>query len=121
MSSYRTQKVAEEIKHKLNMAMSKDLSELNLGLVTISKVIISPDLRIAKVYISILGNKEPAEKCLEKLNLRKKHIRFLLGKNLKLRHIPELNFFYDDTMEYAEHINKLLNKLKSENNQGNQP
>ena len=70
--SIRTEKVAEEIKHKLNTAMSKDLSEIGgLGLVTISKVIITPDLKLAKVYLNFLGNKEPVEKCLEKINGKK--------------------------------------------------
>jgi ribosome-binding factor A len=112
--THRTEKVAEEIKHKLNSAMSKDLMELHLGLVTISKVMMTPDLRIAKVYVTFLGNKEPVEKCLDRINFRKKHIRFLLAKHLKMKYIPELNFYYDDTLDYADKINKLLNEVKKE-------
>ena len=110
--SIRTEKVAEEIKHKLNIAMSKDLMELHLGLVTISKVRMTADLKMAKVYLTFLGNNYPTEKCLDKINLRKKHIRYLLGKNLKLKYTPELNFYYDDTLEYADKIQKLLNDVK---------
>lgn len=112
--THRPEKVAEEIKHRLNSAMSKDLMELNLGLVTISKVLMTPDLRIAKVYVTFLGNKEPVEKCLDRINYRKKHIRFLLAKNLKMKYIPELNFYYDDTLDYADKINKLLNEVKKD-------
>jgi ribosome-binding factor A len=112
--SVRTEKVAEELKHKLNSAMSKDLNELNLGLVTISKVMVSPDLRIAKVYLTFLGNQIPVEKCLSKLELRKKHIRHLLGKNITLRHIPELYFYHDDTFEYADRIEKLIKEIKKD-------
>lgn len=112
--THRPEKVAEEIKHKLNSAMSKDLMELHLGLVTISKVIMTPDLRIAKVYVTFLGNKEPAEKCLDRINYRKKHIRFLLAKHLKMKYIPDLFFYYDDTLDYADRINKLLNEVKKE-------
>jgi len=114
--SHRPEKVAEEIKHKLNSAMSKDLMELNIGLVTISKVLMSPDLRIAKVYVTFLGNKEPVEKCLDRINFRKKHIRFLLAKHLNMKYIPDLNFYYDDTLDYADKINKLLNEVKKEEN-----
>jgi ribosome-binding factor A len=110
--SIRTEKVAEEIKHKLNTAMSKDLQELNLGLVTISKVIVSPDLKIAKVYLSFLGNKEPIDKCLKLITERKKHIRFLLGKQLTIRYTPDLLFFHDDTIEYADKIEKLLKSIQ---------
>jgi len=110
--SIRTEKVAEEIKHKLNVAMSPDLQELNLGLVTISKVIVSPDLKIAKTYLSFLGNKLSIKECLKLITERKPHIRFLLGKQLTFRYTPDLLFFHDDTIEYADHIEKILKSIK---------
>ncbi len=110
--SIRTEKVAEEIKHKLNVAMAPDLQELNLGLVTISKVIVSPDLKIAKTYLSFLGNKLSIKECLKLITERKPHIRFLLGKQLTFRYTPDLLFFHDDTIEYADHIEKILKSIK---------
>lgn len=111
--SIRTEKVAEEIKHKLNTAMSKDLSEIGgLGLVTISKVIMSPDLKLAKIYLSFLGNKEPVEKCVEKINNKKKHIRYLLAKQIVLKYMPDLVFYNDDTIEYADKMQKIFNDIK---------
>ncbi|MDQ3022611.1 MAG: 30S ribosome-binding factor RbfA [Bacteroidota bacterium] len=113
--SIRTEKVAEEIKHKLNTAMSKDLSEISgLGLVTISKVIMTPDLKQARIYLSFLGNKEPIDKCLEKINVKKKHIRFILAKHIILKYMPELVFYYDDTIEYADKMQKLINEIKKD-------
>lgn len=110
--SIRTEKVAEEIKHKMNTAMQRDLQELNLGLVTISKVIVSPDLKIAKTYLSFLGNRLPINECLKLITERKSHIRFLLGKQLTFRYTPDLLFFHDDTIEYADHIEKILKSVK---------
>ena len=110
--SIRTEKVAEEIKHKLNVAMSPDLQELNLGLVTISKVIVSPDLKIAKTYLSFLGNKLPIKECLKLITERKPHIRFLLGKQLTFRYTPDILFFHDDTIEYADHIEKIFKSIQ---------
>ncbi len=113
--SVRTEKVAGEIKHKLNSAMSKDLSEISgLGLVTISKVIVSPDLKLAKVYLSFLGNKEPVNICLERINSKKKHIRYILAKHITLKYMPDLNFYHDDTIEYADKIQKLINTIKTD-------
>lgn len=117
--SIRTEKVSEEIKHRMNSAMSKDLMELHAGLVTVSRVIMSPDLKIAKIYVSFLGNKEPAEKLVERINNRKGHIRYLLGKQLTLKYTPDLIFFYDDTMEYADKISKLLNEVKKNESKDN--
>jgi ribosome-binding factor A len=110
--SIRMEKVAEEIKHRLNSVMTKDLSDLNAGLITISRVMMTPDLKLAKVYISFLGNKEPAEKLIERINYRKPHIRYMLGRQLTMKYTPDLIFFFDDTMEYADRINKLLNDVK---------
>lgn len=109
--SLRTEKVSEELKHKLNTAMTKDLSELSVGLVTISKVIVSPDLKNAKVYVTFIGNKEPVEKCIEKINNRKGHIRYNLAKSITLKYTPEIIFYHDDTSEYADKIQKIFNDL----------
>ncbi len=110
--SVRTEKVAGEIKHKLNSAMSKDLSEISdLGMVTISKVIVSPDMKLAKIYLSFFGNKEPIDVCLERINSKKKHIRYLLAKHISLKYMPDLNFYHDDTIEYADKIQKLINTI----------
>ncbi len=115
--SVRSEKVAEEIKHQLNTAMSKDLSEIpGLGLVTISKVIMAPDLKLAKVYLSFLANKEPVDKCLEKISNRKRHIRYLLAKKIVLKYVPDLVFYHDDTIEYADKMQKIFNQLHKEEN-----
>ena len=110
--SLRTQRVAEELKHKLNSVMAKDLSELSIGLVTITNVMVSPDLKTAKIYVTFIGNKEPVDKCVDKLNERKRHIRFLLAKIISLKYTPDIIFYYDYTYEYADRIQKLLNDLK---------
>jgi ribosome-binding factor A len=115
--SIRTEKVAEEIKHRMNSAMSRDIMDLHAGLITVSKVIMSPDLKLAKIYVSFLGNKEPVDVLVETINERKKHIRFLLGKQLSLKYVPEIIFYHDDTMEYADKINKLLNEVKKSESQ----
>ena len=115
--SVRSEKVAEEIKHQLSTAMAKDLSEIpGIGLVTISKVIMAPDLKLAKVYLSFLANKEPVDKCLEKINIKKRHIRFLLAKHIVLKYVPELMFYHDDTIEYADKIQKIFNEIHREEN-----
>ena len=113
--SVRMEKVGEEIKNKLNSAMSRDLSEIaGLGLVTITKVLMTPDLKIARIYLSFLGNKEPIDTCLEKINNKKKHIRYLLAKQIVLRYMPDLVFYHDDTLEYADKMTKLLNEVKEQ-------
>lgn len=109
--SIRTDKVAEEIRHQISGVLTKDLAELHLGLVTVTKVRVSTDLKNAKVYLSFIGNKEPVEACIEKINNRKKQIRMHLSSKIHLRFMPELAFYYDDNMEYANRIEELIKEI----------
>lgn len=109
--SIRTEKVAEEIRHQIAGVLTRDLAELNLGLVTVTQVRVSTDLKNAKVYLSFIGNKEPADVCIEKINNRKKQIRMHLSSKIHLRIMPELSFYHDDTMEYANRIDELIKEI----------
>ena len=109
--SIRTEKVAEEIKHQIAGILTRDLAELHLGLVTVTRVRISKDLKNAKIYLSFIGNKEPSDVCLEKVKNRKKQIRMHLGAKVHLRFVPELDFYFDDTIEYASRIDELIKDI----------
>lgn len=109
--SIRTEKVAEEIKHQIAGVLSRDIAEPEFGLVTVTKVRIATDLKNAKIYLSFLANKEPVEKCLEKINNRKKQIRMHLGSRIHLKYMPELDFYHDDTTEYANRIDELIKEI----------
>ena len=89
----------------------KDLAELNLGLVTVTKVVVSRDLKTSKIYLSFLGNKQSGQECIDKINFRKKQIRMHLSSKIYLKSVPELLFYYDDTMEYANKIDKLIKEI----------
>ena len=69
------------------------------------------DLKIAKIYISFLENKKTVDELILVLKDKTKLIRYYVGLELNLKYIPELRFYYDDTMQYTEKINKLINKL----------
>ena len=69
------------------------------------------DLKIAKIYISFLENKKTVDELMLILKDKKKMIRHYVGLELKLKYIPELRFYHDDTMQYAEKINILINKI----------
>lgn len=109
--SVRAEKVSEEIMHKLPGVLSKDLAGLSFGLVTVTKVTTSQDLRVSKIYISFLGSKEPAAKCIEKITARSKQIRMHLSSQLYLRYMPELLFYLDDSAEYASKIDQLIKQI----------
>ena len=69
------------------------------------------DMKIAKIYISFLENKKTVDELILVLKDKTKLIRHYVGLKLNLKYIPELRFYHDDTMQYAEKINKLINKI----------
>ena len=81
------------------------------GLLTVTKVTVTDDLKIAKVYLSFLENKKPIEDVLEILESKKKLIRRYVGFKLTLKYIPQLKFYYDDSVEHAQRIDDLIQKI----------
>ena len=81
------------------------------GMITVTKVNISPDLSVARAYISIFGASDKNE-TIKNITDNLKDIRFKLGNKIKnqVRIIPNLEFFVDDTLDYIENIDKLLKK-----------
>ena len=110
--STRQLKVAREIqKDMAEILRSKGMAAFGGAMVTVSEVRVSPDLSIAKVYVSIF----PSEKQQEVMNLladNNKAIRGELGRKVakQLRIVPELDFYLDATLDYVEHIEELLKK-----------
>ena len=110
METTRQQKVARLIQKDLSEIFMHATSEITQNkMVTITVVRMSPDLSLAKVYLSIFPSVDNT-KFLENLQHYVKHIRLELGKKVRhqLRIVPEIAFFVDDSLDYAEHIDGLL-------------
>jgi len=108
MSSYRVDKVEKLIKEQISEIMLHKFHEL--GFITITNVKVSPDLKIAKIYLSVL-EKEKREIILDRLNNKIGQIRTELAHRIRIKFVPELKFFIDDTLDYVEKIEGLLNEI----------
>jgi len=112
METKRQKKVSKLIQKELSVIFQKETHQF-LGniLVTVTGVRISPDLSVAKAYLSIFPVEKPKD-ALSILNENKKMFRTLLGNSCRhqLRIVPELIFYLDDSAEYAEEIDRLLNQ-----------
>lgn len=102
---------------RISRLLQKDLGEIIQidgrawfpgALVTVTKVYVTSDLSNAKAYLSIFG--KDAKEVLKQVEVHNKEIRHLLGLRVKnqLRHIPELRFFIDDSLDYIENIERLI-------------
>jgi ribosome-binding factor A len=113
MESKRQQKFAGLLQEELAAIFQREGSAyLPNTLVTITKVRISPDLAVAKVYLSFL-NTNNTSLSVATVNAHASEIRYKLGARIRhqARVIPTLSFFVDDTNEYVEHMDKIFNKI----------
>jgi len=110
MDKTKQNKVARMIQKELGDIFQREgLANAGKSLLTITEVRITPDLSVALVFLSIFGSKEP-KKIFEEIAKQNKEIRKKLGEKIrfKVRIIPELKFILDDSLDYAEKIDKLL-------------
>jgi len=110
MESQRQQKINRLLQKDLGELLQKDVSNLGLGaMLTVTKVSVTSDLSLAKIYISLLAADDHAE-VITNLNKHSKEVRYLLGLRVKnqLRVIPTLRFYEDDSLDYLENIERIL-------------
>ena len=111
MEGTRLQKIERLLQKELGDIFQKQTQAMHGVLVSVSVVRVSPDLSVAKAYLSIFPSAQ-GEELLKAIRANTKAIRYDLGQRvrLQLRKIPELSFFIDDSLDYIEHIDSLLNK-----------
>jgi ribosome-binding factor A len=111
---HRPVRLAQELKSEISAIITRELPHHRLGFITITDVKVSPDLRYARVFISVLGPSEDKVRTLEILDSEKAFIRQLIGRRFRLRHTPEITFVYDETVENADHMMRLMDEIKKE-------
>ncbi len=111
MSVKRATRVASLLREVLSEILATQLKDPSVGRVTISRVTVSDDIRHAKVFFSLLGKEGDREKALAGLRRAAGFIRAEMGKRVELRFAPTLEFVYDDTVDYADRINRLLKQV----------
>ena len=109
--SIRQQKVASQIQRIVASVLQRDVADPRIdGLVSVTKVEITRDLREAKVFISILGGKRPEATTLEGIRSAGRHIQSEVAKNLAIRFAPRLTFVLDESLKRQAEIIKLIDE-----------
>lgn len=114
MSQLRIEKIQELMKQEISKIILQELKDPRIGFVTVTQVEITRDLSIAKVYVSIMGSDQQIADCWAGLNSSLGFIRREVGHRIRLRITPELQFVADKSLDYSEHIQKLLLKIEQE-------
>ena len=111
----RSDRVGELIKQVLSDLLSKEVKDPRLRAATITSVKMTKDLRIAKIYFCTNENKRIKDDAVRAFKSAQGYIKRILSQNLELRYMPDLKFFYDDSIDYGAHIEKVLTSIRSNN------
>ncbi|MCS7280646.1 MAG: 30S ribosome-binding factor RbfA [Desulfobacterota bacterium] len=109
---YRKFRIQDLLREEISVIIQRELRDPGLGLVTIIDVEMSEDLRQAKVYYSVYGSESDWQKTKEALDRSKGYIKFLLGKRIRIKYMPDLAFLPDRSYERVLRIGAILSKNK---------
>jgi len=108
----RSERYGHELKKILSEIILKEVATSEIGFVTISQVKVSRDLKYARVYVSIVKRDVTKERVEDFFSKEAKHIRGILGSKITTRSVPDLKFFYDETYEEVEKLDRLFAKIE---------
>ena len=114
MTSTRQQKVQELLKSEISDIIRRDVKDPRLGFITITDAKVTPDLRSAKVFVSILGDQAQKEGGMKALQSAAKFIRADFAKRVNMRTTPEIVFMQDEAMERGARLFELLERIKKD-------
>ncbi len=108
MPGARMRRINEVLREVVGAAIAGELSDPRIGFVTVTAVETSPDLRTAKVYVSVLGSEEEREASLSGLRSSHGVLQSRIAAETRMKRTPTLSFYYDDTIEKGVRISQLL-------------
>ncbi|WP_447530077.1 30S ribosome-binding factor RbfA [Vreelandella sp. TE19] len=111
----RTDRVADQLQKELAVLIQREIKDPRLGMVTVSGATVSRDLGYADIYVTLLGEQDPA-RIKENLQVLKRASGFLrsqIAKRIKLRHVPELRFHFDESVVRGQQLSSLIDEAVS--------
>jgi ribosome-binding factor A len=107
----RSEKVAEAIHEMVSELIVKGLKDPRIGFVTITGVKVTDDLHLATIYFTVIGSEEEKQATEKGLNSARGYIRKEMGRNLRMRYVPDIVFKYDESVAYGSRIETLLREI----------
>jgi len=109
--SIKQERMNDRIHQILSQLLLREIADPRLRDVTVTEVSLDPELMYAKVYVNAMGDERRAASVLKGFRRAQGFLRREVGKRIRLRHTPELHFYWDSTLEHAERINQLIATL----------
>jgi ribosome-binding factor A len=112
VSARRTERLAGQIREELANIIMAGLKDPRIGFVTVTRVALAEDLRVARISVGVLGDQAQRDKTMAGLRQAAGFLRRELGKRLRVRHTPELSFEYDEGLDATDRVARLLEEIK---------
>ena len=109
----RNRRVADLVQRELAVLLQREITDPQFGLITVSAVDISPDLKYARIFVTCLGGKQQTGELIRTLNDMAGHYRHELAQVLTLRSVPRLKFEFDVSIERGRHLSGLIDSLSA--------
>ncbi|MDD5614384.1 MAG: 30S ribosome-binding factor RbfA [Candidatus Omnitrophica bacterium] len=110
----RIDRVAQEIKKLVSEIMLFEVKDARIGFITVTHVKVTNDLKLAKVYYTVLGDQQQRKQAKDGLRSATKFIRQLVASRMKMRFAPEIAFYFDDTLDRSIKVEEILDNIKNE-------
>ncbi len=110
----RADRVGEQIRQELSQILSQQAHDPGIGFLTLTRVKVTPDLQLARVLYTVIGDEKQKKETQKALERALPFLRRQIGSRLRLRRVPELQFFYDQSVEHQDRIEQILIDLKRE-------
>lgn len=118
MTPMRAERLAEVIRAEASEIIQRGLKDPGIGFASITDVVVSTDLRHAKIFVSVLGDEEAKRRTMAALERATGHVRSELGARLAVRFVPEILFRLDESIERGTRITSLLREVAEEEPRG---
>ena len=114
MATNRPERVGEAIRDELSTLLQREVHDPGVGFITLTQVKVSPDLQLARVYYTSMGDEKALKDTAKALGRATPFLRRMVAQRLRLRKAPELQFFYDQSIAHHDRIEQILQDLKAE-------
>jgi ribosome-binding factor A len=114
VANTRPDRVGEQIRVELSELLAREVHDPGVGFITLTKVTVSPDLQLARVYYTSFGDARAQKESAKALQRAKPFLRRQVAQRVRLRRAPELEFFYDESIAQHDRIEQILQELKTE-------
>lgn len=110
----RPDRVGEQIRQELSQIIAQQVHDPGVGFITLTRVKVTPDLQLARVLYTVMGDEKQKKGTVKALERAIPFLRRQIGSRIRLRRVPDLQFFYDESIEHQDRIEQILLDLKRE-------